>query len=46
MGTTALLAGMCKITAGAKGQTGRSPWALAWAVLVLLIAVELLIYTE
>ena len=46
MGTTALLAGMCKITAGTKPQVGRSPWSLAWSVFVLLIGVELLIYTE
>jgi hypothetical protein len=46
MGTTALLAGLCKIIAGVKKQEGRSPWALAWSVLVLLIGVELLVYTE
>ena len=46
MGTTALLAGLCKIIAGAKPQPGRSPWGLAWAALVLLIGVELLVYTE
>ena len=46
MGTTALLAGTCKITAGTKRQEGRSPWSLAWAVLVLLIGVELLVYSE
>ena len=46
MGTTALVAGLCKIIAGTKPQTGRSPWALAWSVLVLLIGVELLLYTE
>lgn len=46
MGTTALLAGTCKIIAGAKRQEGHSPWGIAWAVLVLLIGVELLVYTE
>ena len=46
MGTTALLAGTCKIIAGVKRQEGRSPWGLAWSVLVLLIGVELLIYSE
>ena len=46
MGTTALVAGLCKITAGAKRQEGRSPWGLAWAALVLLIGAELLLYTE
>ena len=46
MGTTALVAGLCKITAGIKRQEGRSPWGIAWAVLVLLIGVELLVYTE
>jgi putative copper resistance protein D len=46
MGTTAIVAGLCKVTAGAKPQAGRSPWALAWAALVLLIGVELLIYSE
>ena len=46
MGTTALVAGLCKITAGIKRQKGRSPWGIAWAVLVLLIGVELLLYTE
>jgi putative copper resistance protein D len=46
MGTTALLAGLCKVTAGVKRQEGRSLWGLAWSVLVLLIGVELLLYTE
>jgi hypothetical protein len=46
MGTTALVAGTCKIIAGIKRQEGNSPWALAWASLVLLIGVELLVYTE
>ena len=46
MGTTALLAGTCKIIVGTKTQAGRSPWALAWSALVLLIGVELLIYSE
>ena len=46
MGTMAVLAGLCRITAGVKPQVGRSPWGLAWAALVLLIGVELLIYTE
>jgi putative copper resistance protein D len=46
MGTTAIVAGLCKVTAGTKPQAGRSPWALAWSALVLLIGVELLIYTE
>ncbi len=46
MGTTALVAGLCKVTAGVKRQEGRSPWGLTWAALVLLIGVELLLYTE
>ena len=46
MGTTALLAGTCKIIAGTKTQVGRSPWGLTWAVLVLLIGIELLAYSE
>ncbi|MDO8547054.1 MAG: hypothetical protein Q7R68_06805 [Nitrospirales bacterium] len=46
MGTTALVAGLCKVTAGVKRQEGRSPWGIAWAVLVLLIGIELLLYTE
>jgi putative copper resistance protein D len=46
MGTTALVAGLCKVTAGAKRQEGRSPWGLAWSALVLLIGIELLVYTE
>ena len=46
MGTMAVLAGLCKITAGTKAQVGRSPWGLAWSALVLLIGVELLVYTE
>lgn len=46
MGTTACVAGLCKIMAGAKLHEGPSPWALAWAALVLLIGVELLVYRE
>jgi len=46
MGTMAVLAGLCKITAGTKAQPGLSPWGLAWAALVLLIGVELFVYTE
>lgn len=46
MGTMAVLAGLCKITAGTKPQVGRSPWGLAWSALALLIGVELLVYTE
>ena len=46
MGTTAILAGLCKITAGTKPQEGRSHWGIAWAALVLLIGIELLVYTE
>jgi hypothetical protein len=46
MGTTAILAGLCKITAGTKPQERLSPWALAWSALVLAIGVELLVYTE
>jgi len=46
MGTTAILAGLCKVTAETKPQTGRSPWGLAWAALVLVIGVELLLYKE
>jgi putative copper resistance protein D len=46
MGTMAVLAGLCKITAGTKAQPRLSPWGLAWAALVLLIGVELFVYTE
>jgi putative copper resistance protein D len=46
MGATAIVAGLCKVTAGTKPQAGRSPWVLAWSALVLLIGVELLLYTE
>lgn len=46
MGTMAVLAGLCKITAGTKAQAGRSTWGLAWSALVLLIGVELLVYKE
>jgi len=46
MGTTACFAGLCNIVASVKSPMGPSPWALAWAALVLLIGVELLIYTE
>src|SRR5713101_4734053 len=54
MGTMAILAGLCKITSGyvhasprtGSDGTGRSAWALAWSVLVLLIGIELLVYTE
>ena len=46
MGATAILAGLCKIMAGTKPQEGRSPWGLAWTALVLLISLELLVYTE
>ena len=55
MGTTAILAGLCKITSGyaqasprtvSDGAEMRSIWAFAWSALVLAIGVELLIYTE
>ncbi len=52
MGTMAILAGVCKITAGYKSPgagsdgAGRSAWALAWSAFVLLIGIELLVYTE
>ena len=55
MGTTAILAGLCKITSGyaqaspharSDGAEMRSAWALAWSALVLAIGVELLMYTE
>ncbi len=55
MGTTALLAGICKLAAhpfqilGLSGDRiagTRSGWGLTWSVLVLLIGIELLSYTE
>jgi putative copper resistance protein D len=55
MCTMAILAGMCKLTAdpfqtlalsGDRVAGARSGWGLAWSALVLLIGVELLIYTE
>jgi putative copper resistance protein D len=48
MGTTALLAGLCKITSGYKSPDAERPsaWGLAWSAFVLLIGIELLIYTE
>jgi hypothetical protein len=55
MGTTAVLAGMCKLAAdpfqtlalsGDRVAGARSGWELAWSALVLFIGVELLTYTE
>jgi putative copper resistance protein D len=46
MGTTAIVAGLCKVTAEKTTPEGRSPWGLAWAALVLLVGVELFLYTE
>jgi putative copper resistance protein D len=55
MCTMATLAGMCKLAAdpfqtlalsGDRVAGARSGWGLAWSALVLLIGVELLIYTE
>jgi len=55
MGTMAILAGMCKLAAdpfqtlalrGDRVAGARSAWALAWTALILLIGVELLLYTE
>ncbi len=48
MGTTAILAGLCKITSGyqSPGAERPSAWGLAWSALVLLIGIELLVYTE
>jgi len=48
MGTTAILAGLCKVTAGYQSPGAERPsvWGLAWSALVLLIGIELLIYTE
>ena len=55
MCTMAILAGMCKLAAdpfqtlalsGDRVAGARSDWGLAWSALVLLIGVELLLYTE
>jgi hypothetical protein len=55
MGTTAILAGLCKLAAdpfhtlalsGDRVPGTPSGWGLAWSVLVLLIGLELLYYTE
>jgi hypothetical protein len=55
MGTTAILAGMCKLAAdpfqtpalnGDRVAGARSGWGLAWSALVLFIGVGLLFYTE
>ena len=55
MGMTVILAGMCKLAdnpfqtltlSGDRVTGARSSWGLAWSVLVLLIGVELLLYTE
>ena len=55
MGTTAILAGMCKLATdpfqtlalhGDRVADTRSGWGLAWSALVLLVGVELLLYTE
>ena len=55
MCTMAILAGMCKLAAdpfqtlalsGDRVAGARSAWGLAWSALVLLIGVELLLYTE
>jgi putative copper resistance protein D len=55
MGTNAILAGLCKLAAdplhilalsGDRVAGARSKWGLAWSALVLLIGVELLVYSE
>ena len=55
MCTMAILAGMCKLAAdpfqtlalsGDRVAGARSGWGLAWSALVLLIGVELLLYTD
>jgi putative copper resistance protein D len=47
MGTMAIAAGSCKLVNGRRFQEGvRSGWELAWAGLILLIGVQLLIYSE
>jgi hypothetical protein len=55
MGTMAILAGMCKLAddpfqtlalSGDRVAGARSGWGLAWSALILLIGVELLLYTE
>jgi len=55
MGTMAILAGMCKLAAdpfqtlvlrGDRVVVARSAWGMVWSALVLLVGVELLLYTE
>jgi len=55
MGTTAILAGMCKLAdnpfqtlalSGDRVTGARSSWGLAWSARILLIGVLLLIYAE
>ena len=49
MGTTAILAGLVKLApelSGAASAGQRARWEVAWAALVLLIGLELLLYTE
>ena len=47
MGTMAIAAGSCKLVrVGSQAVGVRSGWELTWAGLILLIAVELLIYAE
>ncbi len=47
MGTLAIAAGSCKVVkARSQVASARSGWELAWAGLVLMIGVQLLVYTE
>jgi putative copper resistance protein D len=47
MGTMAIVAGSCKLVNGRRSQAGvTSGWELAWAGLILMIGVQLLIYSE
>lgn len=47
MGSMAIAAGSCKLANGRRPQESpRSAWELAWAGLILLIGIELLIYSE
>jgi len=47
MGIMAITAGACKL-ARHRGNSSApaSPWELAWAVLIVLIGIDLLLYTE
>jgi putative copper resistance protein D len=47
MGTMAIAAGSCKLlNARSRAMDTRSGWELAWAGLILMIGVQLLIYSE